>query len=408
MCKTEPEYSFRETLRMPEDIGPGKEKRLENIGYSYRTTGPVCALLQLTLAELGFEPGPPDGIFGRRTEAALREYQKSADLTADGIAGPATWASLEPMLLSRGVYTSIPYSSAILQLNTEGLQRQFPFARTDAIGGSVRGVPIWRISLGEGERRVMINAAHHANEWITSPLLMQYIFSLCSGFEQDGEADGVPVRELFARLRMDFVPMVNPDGADLVTGEIQKGSSAYMAALEMNRQEPFPSGWKANIRGTDLNLNYPAMWERARELKFAAGYTTPGPRDYVGPFPLSEPESTAMAALTVQSGYSLCVSLHTQGEVIYWQFENMAPLPRSLEIGTAMAEASGYRLDTPEEFSSYAGFKDWFIMTFGRPGYTPECGLGKNPLPISDFDGIYEHLAPLLTAALQEVAFGGV
>lgn len=215
---------------------------MENIGYSYRTTGPVCALLQLTLAELGFEPGPPDGIFGRRTEAALRAYQKSADLTADGIAGPATWASLEPMLLSHGVYTSIPYSSAILQLNTEGLRRQFPFARTDAIGGSVRGVPIWRISLGEGERRVMINAAHHANEWITSPLLMQYIFSLCSGFEQDGEADGVPVRELFARLRMDFVPMVNPDGADLVTGEIQKGSPAYMAALEMNGQEPFPSG----------------------------------------------------------------------------------------------------------------------------------------------------------------------
>ena len=63
--------------------------------------------------------------------------------------------------------------------------------------------------------------------------------------------------------------------------------------------------------------------------------------------------------------------------MIYWQFENMAPLPRSLEIGTAMAEASGYRLDTPEEFSSYAGFKDWFIMTFGRPGYTPECGLEK-------------------------------
>ena len=111
MCKTEPEYSFRETTettRMPEDIGPGKEKCLENIGYSYRTTGPVCALLQLTLAELGFEPGPPDGIFGRRTEAALRAYQKSADLTADGIAGPATWASLEPVLLSRGVYTSIP------------------------------------------------------------------------------------------------------------------------------------------------------------------------------------------------------------------------------------------------------------------------------------------------------------
>ena len=50
--------------------------------------------------------------------------------------------------------------------------------------------------------------------------------------------------------------------------------------------------------------------------------------------------------------------------------------------------------------ASHGGFKDWFIESFGRPGFTTEMGLGENPLPLSDLDAIYEKLAPALAAAL--------
>ena len=68
-----------------------------------------------------------------------------------------------------------------------------------------------------------------------------------------------------------------------------------------------------------------------------------------------------------------------------------------------MAEASGYTLaDTPYA-SSFAGYKDWFIQAYGRPGYTVEVGEGVNPLPLSQFDEIYRDVAPiLLIAALGE------
>ena len=36
------------------------------------------------------------------------------------------------------------------------------------------------------------------------------------------------------------------------------------------------------------------------------------------------------------------------------------------------------------------GYKDWFIQTYNRPGYTIEASLGENPLPISQFDEIYK------------------
>lgn len=372
----------------------------------FSSTGPMVALLQLTLNELGYDAGSPDGIFGQKTLDALKAFQKNSGLAENGVVWPQTWDKLSDVLLTHGVYTSIPYSSNILNINLHALSRRYPFVNTDIIGYSPLGEAIYRIRIGAGSRALMFNASHHANEWITSPLLMKYIFELCASYDGGEQFDGYDARLLLENIVLDSVPMVNPDGADLVTGQLKKGSAIYNAALSMNEPPvPFPDGWKANIRGVDLNLNYPAGWEKARELKFAAGYTAPGPRDYVGPYPLSEPESAAMAALTEDNDYILTVSLHTQGEVIFWTFEDYKP-PRALEIGQQMSLASGYRLDEPGEFSSYAGYKDWFIQQFDKPGYTPECGLGINPLPIEQFDKIYSDVRPMLTAAAAAIAFG--
>ena len=139
----------------------------------------------------------------------------------------------------------------------------------------------------------------------------------------------------------------------------------------------------------DLNLQFPANWERAKQIKFAQGFTRPAPRDYVGTAPLVAPEAIAVYNFTRQHNFRLILAYHTQGRIIYWKYLNYLP-DASYYIGEQFSQSSGYSLEETPYGSSFAGYKDWFIQTYNRPGYTIEAGIGQNPLPISQFDEIYQ------------------
>jgi N-acetylmuramoyl-L-alanine amidase len=64
--------------------------------------GDDVAELQRRLGGLGFDAGRIDGILGPATEAALREFQRNAGLTVDGVCGPATLQTLSRLTSRRG------------------------------------------------------------------------------------------------------------------------------------------------------------------------------------------------------------------------------------------------------------------------------------------------------------------
>ena len=358
------------------------------------STGPMVEFLQNILQILGFYTGKIDGIFGNNTRNAVISFQKSYGLIPDEIVGFNTWNALSPYIngaLNFIVPTNINYSSSILSVNLNSLKKLYPFINIGSAGKSILAKDIPYIKIGRGKKEVFYSASFHANEWITSVVLMKFLADYCYCLQNNLTIYGYSARELYNNTTLYIIPMVNPDGVDLVTGEITKDSSTYNFAKQIANNFPsipFTSGWKANIRGVDLNLQFPAGWTNARDIKYSQGYTQPAPRDFVGYGPLTEPESLAVYNFTLMHNFRLILSYHSQGEVIYWQFQNYNP-PDALYIGNEFSRVSGYSLESTPYNSSFAGYKDWFIQDYNRPGYTIEVGLGTNPLPISQFDKIY-------------------
>ena len=300
------------------------------------------------------------------------------------------------------VPTDLPFTSELLDVCVRGLTARYPFISRRTIATTAYGRPVTLLKLGNGQRSLLYNASHHANEWITTPVLMHFLEEYAEAIANKTPIFGLDAASLFRDTQLYLVPMVNPDGVDLVTGAIEPGSEAYEAAeliAAFFPSIPFPDGWKANLRGVDLNLNYPAGWEQAMENKFALGFTRPAPRDFVGFAPLDQPETAAMASLTKQVDPRLTLSYHTQGEVIYWKFLDFMP-PDAQAIGEEFARVSGYALEATPYASGFAGYKDWFIQEFDRPGYTIEVGLGTSPLSLSQFPTIYKENLGILALGL--------
>jgi len=221
--------------------------------------GPMVEFLQNILIYLGLYNGKIDGIFGPNLRNAVIDFQRQNRLNADGIVGPRTWFALRPYIdgdLGFVVPTNIRYSSSILQINLDSLKRLYPFIEITSVGRSVLGKNLPVIKIGRGKKEVFYSASFHANEWICSPLVMKFLADYCYCFTNNLPIYGVNARNIYNYCTIYIMPMINPDGVDLVTGEISPNSFLYTnTELIANRYPniPFPDGWKANIR-TELTL----------------------------------------------------------------------------------------------------------------------------------------------------------
>ena len=299
------------------------------------------------------------------------------------------------------VRTDIPVTSENCDRAIQTLTATYPFLRSEVLGTTAFGRPLRTLVFGNGPRKVIFTAAHHANEWITTLILLQYAQDLAQALSEGRAVYGVDAAAIRDACTIYMIPLVNPDGVDLVTGALAPESAGFLSAQALAANYPnipFPAGWKANLLGVDLNLQYPAGWLEAKQIKFSQGYTRPGPRDYVGRAPLDQTESRLLAGYTEFLQPELVLAYHTQGREIYWQFQDI-PVPGARELADAFAQASGYAVaDTPYA-SSFAGYKDWFIRRWRKPGFTIEAGSGENPLPLTQFPQIYRDNLGILTIA---------
>ncbi|HZH61375.1 MAG TPA: M14 family metallocarboxypeptidase [Metabacillus sp.] len=292
------------------------------------------------------------------------------------------------------LYTKKPYDSELLFDDLEKLKIMYPFIKKNVIGYSVLGKPIIELVIGNGPKKIHMNGSFHANEWITTSIMMHWLHEYLELLCKESSMANQDMLDLYNKTTISFVPMVNPDGVDLVLKGLPDQIDYEAALLQMNDLSIDFSQWKANIRGIDLNNQYPVNWEIEKKRKIPK---TPAPRDYPGDAPLTEPEAIALAKLVENSSFDRVLAFHTQGEEIYWGYLRQEP-EEAEHIVKEFEKLSGYK--AVRDIDSHAGFRDWYVNKWRKPGFTIELGNGVNPLPFEQFDEIFKKSKGIFYSAL--------
>ena len=194
---------------------------------------------------------------------------------------------------------------------------------------------------------------------------------------------------------MHFVPLVHPDGISISeSGDGAIRSPELKAQIRACYEQDTAEGrttadydtylrrWKSNGRGVDLNHNFDAGWNTLNTV----GH--PSSTDYKGTSPLSEPESQALAALTDQYPFAVCINYHAMGQVIYWDTENNRQTASSKELAELVSRHNGYQILGS---TGVGGYKDWLQQREKSiPGITIEVGKSACPVNFSEYETIRE------------------
>lgn len=267
------------------------------------------------------------------------------------------------------VHTEVDYDYEQLKEDLFKLKEGHPEKlQVDTIGVSVEGREIYAARIGNGEKKLVVIGGVHAREWMTSYLLMSLIEIYLNHDKEGKKLKGYPIYQLLEEVSVSFIPMMNPDGIDLVLNGIGNRNLELLGT--MNEGEADFSRWKANIAGVDLNRQFPADWEET-ESKEAPSF-----ENYKGTFPLDQPESKAVANYTLEEKPEMAVAYHLSGSVIFWYYNQKdQAYKRDLKIGKKIGRITRYKLVEKEDSDGIAaGYKDWFVKAFEKPGYTIEIG----------------------------------
>lgn len=275
----------------------------------------------------------------------------------------------------------------------DALRKKYPEITPTVYGRSKAGRPIFLLSIGTGKENIFYSAGFHGCEWITILTAIRFFEDIAVSQKEGKLLNGYDFNKILKAKRLVFMPCVNPDGTEISINGFHSAREYYQIVKSVGKNDHIH--WNANAAGIDINHNFDAGWEKLKQMELVQGIKTPAPTRFGGLAPESEPETRAVTTLCRQIDFSRAMSLHSQGEEIFWEYGENTPA-ESRSIALKLAEKSGYTLVENSGLASHGGFKDWFIDELKKPAFTVELGKGENPIPLRFFEGIYEKALPML------------
>lgn len=294
---------------------------------------------------------------------------------------------------------SEPLDFSGLEKTVSLFAHRYPFLTVSGLGRSILGKSIPVFILGKGKHHLLYVGAHHGMEWLTSVLLLRFVNEFCELYATQKAVYHINLPFLWEHYSIHVIPMLNPDGVDYQIHGVSEANPLRSRVIGMNKGSCDFSHWQANARGVDLNHNYDAGFtaykKLERENKIPCGAST----RYSGQEPESEPEVSAICNyIRFHHPWRLVLSLHTQGEEIYYKSGGKMPTG-AFQCALKVSQLCGYRLSEAEGPAAFGGLTDWCIQKLNTPALTLECGKGVNPLPLSEYASIYLRLREFLFSA---------
>ncbi|MDO4616971.1 MAG: M14 family zinc carboxypeptidase [Lachnospiraceae bacterium] len=300
------------------------------------------------------------------------------------------------------------YTYANMLTDTAVLLQLYPDLFTqDSIGVTADGRELVHYVVGNpaASKQIFINGAIHAREYLTFQLVMKQMCVYLQHVDQGDVWGSLTYRDMWDQVAIHVVPLVNPDGVQIsqfgldgIQNESIRDGIYQLAANDgTDVTAYYLDHWKANAVGVDLNRNFDAYWE------YYAGTGYPSSDHYKGDYPGSEPEAAALIRLTESNQFLYTISYHTQGQVIYWNFENIDPVyDLSAQWVSRIAAQTGY--SPINDFSTVdpAGYSDWAIYRHQIPSVVIEVASGDSPYLASQFQQIWQENLNIWELTVEE------
>ena len=253
---------------------------------------------------------------------------------------------------------------------------------------------IWALKLSdnvteeEDEPSVFYFGAHHAREPISTEMTFYILNYLVDNYGSDPEVtENVNTKQIW------FVPMVNPDGHEVVLNQIDLNWRKNIRDNDGNGSLT-PGNWDYPD-GVDPNRNYGWHWGGE------GASSDPSSQTYHGPSAFSEPELQAIRDLMAAHHFVAGITYHSYSELVLWPFgyTSNAVTPDAAaisQLGTAVANAipslygGHYTPEISSQLYPAAGVTDdWAYGHHGIFCYTVELGTEFIP-PANQMNQIVE------------------
>lgn len=255
------------------------------------------------------------------------------------------------------------YTYAQMKQQMKMLKNKYSdYCEMTEIGSSVKGHSLYDFTIGspDADSSVLVVGTMHAREYICATVLMQEIEYYLSNY--NCMIGGMKPADVLENTQIHYVVMANPDGV-----EISQKSYAR---------------WKSNARGVDLNRNFPTK-------KFVSGGTK-GAEGYSGKKALSEPESRAIAALTVKlktkQKLQGVINYHAMGRIIYGSCSSKK-IAKDTKTMYQIAKRETNYIAAPESSKTKSPggqYREYVMYLLGIPSITIE--VGKTWAPCSYYE----------------------